>query len=911
MPSIEATSSTVYIGGDFTTVKNTAHAYMASVTAATGAVNTAFAPTFIQRPDATNFDGTVTTYTPNVLAIALAPDGSRLLTGGNFMGVNGVSSGGMASLDPTTGATEEWDANADAPAGQPINTNCAGRVSDIVVQGTHAYVTGVGDPPGCFEGTYDADIATGQLNWLSSCLGASQGLTIMNNILYKGSHQHDCAFNQGGAYGGFVGGTGRAVFIHHYLVAQNLSDGSFVHWTPNTNSSGTAATGPHTITNDGTQIIVGGDFTTVNRQSQTYLTRFVANGNHATPSLPGVSINSDPFGGQPGVLTANLAITVQPTAARTLTVLIPTSDDADSGTLTYRIYRDGAGTPIATMTAESYTWSRPTLRFDDTGLAPGSTHRYTVSASDGTFTSSKSTAVSGTVASAAPESYSSAIAGLNPQVWWRLDDNGSTAADSSSSGANAGDFHGGVTKGVGGAIDGDSAVTLNGTDGYITSDQPFSAPGAFSESAWFKTDTIRGGVIMAQSSIQAGAGGTTDRAIVMDNNGDISFALAGRGINFRNQDTIWNDNRWHQVVGTYDGASTISLYVDGQLLGSTVTTRAVTGLPSSYLRVGYADMTGLQQLGVFGRNFYQRTWPNSSFWNGTVDEATAYDYTLSADQIQAMFASGVGGESGSGPANLAPVAVFDSTMSHLSGSFDASASRDPDGTIASYDWDFGDGTQHGSGVAPTHVYAAANTYTVTLTVTDDGGTKTSVSHTVTATAPTTTTTTTVVPEGSVWSWKFDSTPLASNWNSRTFDASSWKRGPGVLGFGSNVGVVTNIDTFSTTSERPLAAYFTRQIQIPDASSVVGLSLSTRADDGIVVYVNGTEVGRTNMPSGTIGTGTYASSSVSTANAQRVTYDVPTSLLVNGTNVISAEMHLNYRATRNATFDLSATMTTAD
>jgi hypothetical protein len=289
--SIESTSSTVYLGGDFTTVKNTPQAYMASVTAATGALNTAFAPTFLQRPDSTcpdppnpNFPCTVTTYTPNVLAIALAPDGSRLLTGGNFMGVNGVTSGGMASLDPTTGATEEWDANADAPAGQPINTNCAGRVSDIVVQGTHAYVTGVGDPPGCYEGTYDADIATGHLNWLSSCLGASQSLTIMNNILYKGSHQHDCAFNLGGAYGGFVGGTGRAVFIHHFLVAQNLSDGTFVHWTPNTNSSGTAATGPHTITNDGTQIIVGGDFTTVNRQSQTYLTRFVANGNHATPS---------------------------------------------------------------------------------------------------------------------------------------------------------------------------------------------------------------------------------------------------------------------------------------------------------------------------------------------------------------------------------------------------------------------------------------------------------------------------------------------------------------------------------------------------------------------------------------------------------------------------------------------------
>ncbi len=53
-------------------------------------------------------------------------------------------------------------------------------------------------------------------------------------------------------------------------------------------------------------------------------------------------------------------------------------------------------------------------------------------------------------------------------------------------------------------------------------------------------------------------------------------------------------------------------------------------------------------------------------------------------------------------------------------SFDGSGSSDEDGTIASYAWDFGDGS-NGTGVNPTHAFAGPGLFTVTLTVTDDGG----------------------------------------------------------------------------------------------------------------------------------------------------------------------------------------------
>lgn len=66
--------------------------------------------------------------------------------------------------------------------------------------------------------------------------------------------------------------------------------------------------------------------------------------------------------------------------------------------------------------------------------------------------------------------------------------------------------------------------------------------------------------------------------------------------------------------------------------------------------------------------------------------------------------------------------------------FDGSGSMDADGSITSYDWDFGD-TTTGTGVGPNHVYTTAGTYTVVLTVTDNDGMTGSSQTTAVITAP--------------------------------------------------------------------------------------------------------------------------------------------------------------------------------
>jgi len=89
-------------------------------------------------------------------------------------------------------------------------------------------------------------------------------------------------------------------------------------------------------------------------------------------------------------------------------------------------------------------------------------------------------------------------------------------------------------------------------------------------------------------------------------------------------------------------------------------------------------------------------------------------------------------------ANQPPHASFVLTPPGTAGSLqitvDGSASSDPDGTIASYAWSFGDGTS-ATGASTTHTYAAAGTFTVTLTVTDNQGATSSTSQQVTVPVP--------------------------------------------------------------------------------------------------------------------------------------------------------------------------------
>src|SRR5205085_3472666 len=98
---------------------------------------------------------------------------------------------------------------------------------------------------------------------------------------------------------------------------------------------------------------------------------------------------------------------------------------------------------------------------------------------------------------------------------------------------------------------------------------------------------------------------------------------------------------------------------------------------------------------------------------------------LSAADVLSHYNGGAVGAS-------APIAKFTSACSAESCAFDASTSTDAGGTIATYSWNFGDGSPVVTGASATisHVYPTAATYSVTLTIKDDTASTNVTSHNV-------------------------------------------------------------------------------------------------------------------------------------------------------------------------------------
>ncbi|MEV7002973.1 fibronectin type III domain-containing protein [Streptomyces sp. NPDC093982] len=347
--ALAITNDDIYLGGDFTTVAGQARHYFASVTRASGQL----------RPWSANADR------PG-RAVEVTPDRKNVLLGGDFFLLNGADSHALAVVNSSDGALTKAYPVGFIPA--------PSVVKDIDTDATGFYTAHEGNP---MEGRMALNLSDFSERWRDPCTGATQAVHVYKDVVYSGSHAHNCtglAFTE--------------LYDRQHLLAQSVNDPKILGWFPDTNEGLGEMIGPRVITtasSKGTDYMwVGGDFTTVNNKRQQGLTRFANRPDTGTPSVPQAVSASSTIPGQ-----VNLSW--------------QSSLDLDDSDLTYRIYRNDSDKPIDTVTGSSVFWDRPQLTFTDTEADPGTTYTYWITARDGSGnTSARSAPVTVTATASGP-----------------------------------------------------------------------------------------------------------------------------------------------------------------------------------------------------------------------------------------------------------------------------------------------------------------------------------------------------------------------------------------------------------------------------------------------------------------------------------------------------------------------------
>jgi hypothetical protein len=161
----------------------------------------------------------------------------------------------------------------------------------------------------------------------------------------------------------------------------------------------------------------------------------------------------------------------------------------------------------------------------------------------------------------------------------------------------------------------------------------------------------------------------------------------------------------------------------------------------------------------------------------------------------------------------------------------------------------------------------------------------------------------LVSAGALWKYLDDGTDQGTAWREMSFDDSGWASGRAQLGYGDG-DEATVIEYGPDPGNKYPCYYFRHSFNVTDASKYNSLRLRVIRDDGAVVYLNGVEVFRTNMPPGGITYNTWAASAVGEPYEDTwYETNVDAGNLVNGTNVIAVEVHQFHPTSTDISFDL--------
>lgn len=163
----------------------------------------------------------------------------------------------------------------------------------------------------------------------------------------------------------------------------------------------------------------------------------------------------------------------------------------------------------------------------------------------------------------------------------------------------------------------------------------------------------------------------------------------------------------------------------------------------------------------------------------------------------------------------------------------------------------------------------------------------------------------VVSEGATWKYLDDGSNQGTAWRSSSFDDGLWDEGPAILGYGEP-DIATTISFGPDPAQKYVTAYFRKTVSLTNVASIQSAEIRIKRDDGAIVYLNGSEVGRTSMPGGGVNYLTFANSASDDGGSFH-TLSVPVNLFVEGENVIAVEVHQSAVNSSDCQFDLSLSL----
>ncbi len=171
---------------------------------------------------------------------------------------------------------------------------------------------------------------------------------------------------------------------------------------------------------------------------------------------------------------------------------------------------------------------------------------------------------------------------------------------------------------------------------------------------------------------------------------------------------------------------------------------------------------------------------------------------------------------------------------------------------------------------------------------------------------TTATPSTLFNFGASWKYLDNGTNQGTAWYASSFSDASWASGNGELGYGDN-DEATVVSYGGSSNNKYITTYFRKTISLADPSAYSAFTAKVKRDDGIVVYLNGAEVYRSNMGTGSFTYSTLASLA-SDDGATPQSFTIAPGAFVSGNNVFAAEVHQNAASSSDLSFDMELTGT---